>query len=89
MLWPRRLRRSWPSRPRRPGGYTLTFRVDSAPKGSGVGIPADGLMAFRLHVSQVVGHYFREVLEDAGREFGLTPYGTEGRARPIPNVFPG
>jgi sarcosine oxidase subunit alpha len=66
------------------GVYVVILRVD----GGGDDAPA-ALPAYRLHVSRDLGLYFWGVLEDAGQEFGLIPYGTEARSRLCPNVFPG
>ena len=67
------------------GVHTLMFRVDGmiAP-----GKPSS-LPAFRLYVSRDLGLSFWEVLEDAGREFRIQPYGTLARAQLFPDVFPG
>ena len=68
------------------GVHVVILRVDGG--GRGDDAPA-ALPAYRLHVSRDLGLYFWGVLEDAGQEFGLTPYGTEARARLCPNGFPG
>ncbi|MFQ5914119.1 MAG: hypothetical protein ACE5JS_13150 [Nitrospinota bacterium] len=70
------------------GVHAIVFRVDGRVDGTPEGA-SSSLPAFRLHVSRDLGLYFWEVLEDAGREFGLMPYGTEARSRLFPNVFPG
>ena len=62
----------------------VIFRVDGIGAGGNPGIPA-----LRLHVTRDLGLYVWEVLEDAGREFGITPYGTEARSGLFPNGFPG
>ncbi len=66
------------------GVHAIIYRVDGTPDGAETPLPA-----YRFHVSRDLGLYFWEVLEDAGREFGLTPYGTEARSRLFPNGFPG
>ncbi|MFQ5693489.1 MAG: hypothetical protein ACE5IM_10655 [Nitrospinota bacterium] len=71
------------------GVHAIVLRVDGAPQASAHGAPAEGLPAFRLHVSRDLGLYLWEALEDAGKEFGLIPYGRAARSRLFPNVFPG
>ncbi len=65
------------------GVQVITFRVDG-----GGGDRQNSLRLYQLHVPRDLGFYFWSVLEDAGHEFGLTPYGTEARALLCPNAFP-
>jgi len=66
------------------GAHAVIFRVDGDAEAGGPAVPA-----LRLHVTRDVGLYVWEVLEDAGGEFGITPYGIEARARLFRNMFPG
>ncbi len=67
------------------GVHTRILRVDGmiAPD------KPSSFPAFRLYVSRDLGLSFWEVLEDAGREFRIQPYGTLARAQLFPDVFPG
>ncbi len=68
------------------GVHALIMRID----GVGVsGKPSSLLPAFRLYVSRDLGLSFWEILEDAGREFKIQPYGTIARAQLFPDIFPG
>ena len=66
------------------GAHAVIFRVDGDAEAGGPAVPA-----LRLHVTRDLGLYVWEVLEDAGGEFGITPYGIEARTRLFRNVFPG
>jgi len=66
------------------GAHAVIFRVDGDAEAGGPALPA-----LRLHVTRDLGLYIWEVLEDAGSEFGITPYGIEARSRLFRNVFPG
>ncbi len=62
--------------------HAIIFRVDGLPE-----VGSEAIPAYRLHVQRDLGFYLWEVLEDAGREFALAPYGTEARSRLFPKVF--
>ena len=66
------------------GAHAVIFRVDGDAEAGGPALPA-----LRLHVTRDLGLYVWEVLEDAGDEFGITPYGIEARSRLFRNAFPG
>jgi sarcosine oxidase subunit alpha len=66
------------------GVRSTIFRVDASSGEGGSSVPT-----YRLHVSRDVGLHLWEALEDAGREFKLSPYGMEARSRLFPDVVSG
>lgn len=55
---------------------SIIFRVNGLSREDGSSVPV-----YRLHVLRDVGLFVWDALEDAGREFKLSPYGMEARSR--------